>query len=117
MGGFYCTDLAALGGDDLDVSEAGSQDARFSCSDMASEITVTEVPYNEKTLICESYKNSKGETINYYFDGESLVKHEIVSTRGVVDAVTLENISTSVSDNKFKTTPPWNYINIDAFLQ
>ena len=117
IGGFYCTDLASLGGDDIDVSEAGTQDARFSCSDMVSEITVTEVPYSDKTLICESYKNSKGETINYYFDGESFVKHEIINTRGVVDGVTLENISTSVSDSKFKTTPPWNYINIDAFLK
>lgn len=117
MGGFYCTDLAALGGDDIDISETGSQDARFSSDDIATEIVVTEVNYEDKTLICESFYNSNGENIKFYFDEGAFVKHEIVSTRGVVDAVVLKDVKNSVSDKKFNVTPPWNYINIDAFLE
>ena len=117
MGGFYCTDLAALGGDDIDISETGAQDARFAASDIASEITVTEVPYEGKTLICESYTNKNGETVNYYFDNGDFVRHDIINKKGVVDSVTLKDIKNSVSDKKFDVKAPWNYINIDAFLE
>ncbi len=117
MGGFYCTDLAALGGDDLDITEAGAHDDRFVDGEITSEITVTEVPYSDRTLICESFVNDNGETVNFYFDGGDFVKHEIVNSRGVVDSVTLENVSSSVSDKKFDVTPPWNYINIDVFIK
>ena len=34
-----------------------------------------------------------------------------------VDAVVLKDVKNSVSDKKFNVTPPWNYINIDAFLE
>ena len=117
MGGFYCTDLAALGGDDIDISETGAQDARFAATDIASEITVTEVPYEGKTLICESYTNKNGETVNYYFDNGDFVRHDIINKKGVVDSVTLKDIKNSVSDKKFDVKAPWNYINIDAFLE
>lgn len=117
MGGFYCTDLAALGGEDINISETGAHDVRFTGDEIASEITVTEVNYGDSVLVCESYINDNGETVNFYFDGNEFVKHDIISSKGVVDTVTLKNVKSSVSDKKFNTTPPWNYINIDAFLQ
>lgn len=115
--GFYCTDLATLGGGDIDITETGAQDARFAAADIASEITVTEVPYEGKTLICESYTNKNGETVNYYFDNGDFVRHDIINKKGVVDSVTLKDIKTSVSDKKFNADAPLGYINIDELLQ
>lgn len=117
FGGFYCTDMAALGGEEIDMSQTGVYDVRFVKGEIASDITVTEIVYTDRVLISESFINSDGETVIFYFENGELVKHDIVNSLGQVDSVTLSNVKSSVSDKKFNVTPPWNYINIDAFLQ
>lgn len=117
FGGFYCSDMESLGGEDMDISQTASYDVRFVKGEIASDITVTEIRYPDKILISESYINSDGETVIFYFENGELVKHDIINAEGYVDSVTLKNVKSSVSDKKFNTTPPWNYINIDAFMQ
>lgn len=116
FGGFYCSDMSALGGEDIDMNQMSSANIRFSDSAIDSEITVAEVKYSDKTLIGEAYVDTNGNTVIYYFEDGELVRHDVVDKDGNLDSLVISNLKTSVSDKKFDTTPPLGYINIDMFM-
>ena len=121
FGGFYCTDMSAFGGDSVDMNDMNDYNVRFVDGEISSDITVTEVVYPDKTLITESFTNSKGETVIFYFENGQLVKHDIIMTSGKLDSLSISNIKSKVSDDCFEVRESYyilkGYINIDIFLQ
>ena len=117
FGGFYCSDIEAIAGTDMDLSSVDAYNLRFTESEPAGESVITEVVYSDRILISESYVDKDGNTVIFYFDNGEIVKHDVIKADGTIDSLDIKNVSGSVSDKKFDVTPPWNYINIDSFLQ
>ena len=76
------------------------------------EIKVSQANINGKNLIVESYINEAGETVNYYFDGESIVRLDTVSKKGTTDSVYYSLFSTDVSDSYFQIPKDYGYWNL-----
>ena len=117
FGGFYCSDIEAIAGSDMDLSSVDAYNERFTQSEPVGEGVITEVVYSDRILISESYVDKDGNTVIFYFDNGEIVKHDVIKADGTIDSLDIKNVSGSVSDKKFDVTPPWNYINIDSFLQ
>ena len=116
FGGFYCNDIEAIAGSEMDLSSVDAYNVRFTKSEPVSETVITEITYGDKTLISECYEDKDGNTVIFYFEDGKIVKHDIIRPDGTVDSLIVRNVSSSVSDSKFNVTPPWNYINIDSFI-
>ena len=117
FGGFYCSDIEAIAGSDMDLASVDAYNERFTQSEPVGESVITEVVYSDRILISESYVDKDGNTVIFYFDNGEIVKHDVIKADGTIDSLDIKNVSGSVSDKKFDVTPPWNYINIDSFLQ
>lgn len=117
FGGFYCSDIEAIAGSDMDITSVDAYNTRFTQSEPEGESIVTEVVYSDRVLITESYTDKDGNTAIFYFENGEIIKHDIIKADGTIDSLEIKNVSGSVSDSKFNVTPPWNYINIDSFLQ
>ena len=81
------------------------------------EITVSEVDFNGKTLICESYVASDGDTLNYYFDeNDMLVRRDIISPSGKTNTTLWSQITTEVPDSYFEIPKNYSYLNISWLM-
>lgn len=121
FGKFYTTNLEALAGGEVDMSEVTDYGGRFYKDTIASAVTVSEVTYDGAVCVRESYVNEKGETVTFYFKDGELIRHDIVNTMGQVDSALISNVKGTVSDSNFETSEAYyilkGYINIDIFLQ
>ena len=108
----YCKMPEDMMGEDMDIGammdEMGGDTVEI------GKITVSEVELNGEKLILESY-NSKtdGTTVNYYFDGDMLVRRDNVYADGHVDSTYFAQITTDVPDSYFEIPKGYSYINLD----
>ena len=85
-------------------------------------VTVSREKFNGKSVICESFLNSKtGYTMRYYFDGETLVGFERLHPKKADEIIYVETVSNTVKDTMFdppKSTliPPKPVLSLDEWL-
>lgn len=107
---------ADLLGEDMDMA---SMMADFADVELG-EITVSEVEINGQKLILESYISpTDGSTINYYFDGDVLVRKDNVDKNGKVDSTYFSRVTSDVPDSTFDLPAGYGYFNMSllgAFL-
>ena len=107
----YCKMPEDMMGEDMDIGammeEVGGEEVDF------GKITVSEVEINGEKLILESYISKDGTTVNYYFDGELLVRRDNVYSDGHVDSTFFAQITTDVPDSYFEIPKGYSYINLD----
>ena len=73
-----------------------------------------EVEINGEKLILESYNSKEyGTTVNYYFDGDVLVRRDNVYSDGHVDSTYFAQITTDVPDSCFEIPKGYGYLNLD----
>ena len=78
------------------------------------EVSVSQVELNGQKLILESYISPyDGTTVNYYFDGDILVRRDNVYSDGYVDSTYFAQITTDVPDSCFEIPKGYGYINLD----
>lgn len=78
------------------------------------DVIVTRTKFNNKSVIKESFYDSKtGYTMNYYFDGETLVGIIKQHPKKVDETIYVEEVSNTVSDDYFEK--PKGGISLDAF--
>ncbi len=105
----YCELSEELFGEDFDLS---SMTSSVNFSDVG-DITVSEVEVDGRKLILESYiSSSDGSTMNYYFDGDLLVRRDCISTAGVIDTMEFTSFTTDVPDSYFEIPQDYTYINL-----
>ena len=83
------------------------------------EIKVSKANINGKDLTVESYINSDGETVNYYFEGDNIVRLDTVSTNGSTSSLYYSLFTTNVPDSYFEVPDDYGYWNLSflgAFL-
>ena len=103
-------------GEDFDMS---AMMADFGMDDIG-EVSVSTVDINGQQLILESYVSSvDGSTVNYYFNGDQLVRRDNISTSGVTDSIYVSKFMSDVPDSYFEVPDGYGYLNlswIDALL-
>ncbi len=105
----YCKMPENMMGEDMDMSAMLSQMGE---SDIG-EIKVSEVEIGGQKLILESYNSTvDGTTVNYYFDGETLVRRDDISPSGIVDSTYFNRITTDVPDSHFEIPKGYGYLNL-----
>ena len=65
-----------------------------------------------KKLILESYTTKNGDTANYYFDGEALVRRDDIAKDGTVTTTVFTKFSTDVPDSYFEIPDDYGYLNL-----
>ncbi len=106
----YCKLPEEMMGEDFDMS---SMTENLGDSDIG-EVSVSEVEVNGQKLVLESYISSEtGETVNYYFDGDVLVRRDSVAANGSIDSMEFVEFSTNVPDSYFEIPDNFGYINLD----
>lgn len=104
----YCKLPDDLMGEDMDME---SMMSGFSISDVGN-VTAQEVELNGQKLILETYAASDGSTVNYYFDGEALVRRDSISPDGTVDSIFISRFTTDVPDSTFEIPDGYGYLNL-----
>ena len=106
----YCKMPEDLMGEDMDI---GAMMENMGDDDIG-KISVSEVEINGEKLILESYNSTvDGTTVNYYFDGDMLVRRDNVYSDGHVDSTYFAQITTDVPDSYFEIPKGYSYINLD----
>ena len=107
----YCKMPEDMMGEDMDIGsmmeDVGGEEV------VIDKITVSEVEINGEKLILESYNSKDGATVNYYFDGDLLVRRDNVYSDGHVDSTYFAQITTDVPDSYFEIPKGYSYINLD----
>ena len=107
----YCKMPEDMMGEDMDIGammdEMGGEVAEI------GEVSVSEVEINGEKLILESYNSKDGTTVNYYFDGDLLVRRDNVYSDGHVDSTYFAQITTDIPDSYFEIPKGYSYINLD----
>lgn len=98
-------------GDTSSMDMASALQADYAEEDI-SNVKVSEVEINGKKLILESY-NSDGATVNYYFDGDALVRRDDIASDGSVTSTIFTRFTTDVPDSYFEIPDGYGYINLD----
>lgn len=107
----YCKMPEDALGEDMDMGAMLSE--MGGVSDIG-KITVSEVEIDGQKLILESYNSTvDGSTVNYYFDGETLVRKDNISQSGIVDSTYFNRITTDVPDSYFEIPSGYGYLNLD----
>ncbi len=105
----YCKLPEDLMGEDMDI---GSMMADFDLGDIG-DVTVSQVDIGGQQLILESYTSlDDGSTINYYFNGDNLVRRDSISTAGVVDSIYISRFMSDVPDSYFEIPAGYGYLNL-----
>ncbi len=105
----YCKLPEDLMGEDMDIS---SMMADFDMADIG-QVTVSQVDVDGKQLILESYISlDDGSTVNYYFDGDNLVRRDNVNLAGEVDSMFVSNFMSDVPDSYFEIPAGYGYLNL-----
>ncbi len=105
----YCKMPEDMMGEDMDMSAMLSEMGESDIGD----IKVSEVEIGGRKLILESYNSTiDGTTVNYYFDGDTLVRRDDISPSGVVDSTYFTRITTDVPDSHFEIPKGYGYLNL-----
>lgn len=108
----YCKMPEEALGEDMDMG--AMLDEMGSISDIGNKITVSQVEIDGQKLILESYNSTAdGSTVNYYFDGETLVRKDNISQSGIVDSTYFNRITTNVPDSYFEIPSGYGYLNLN----
>ncbi|MBQ7005622.1 MAG: hypothetical protein IJN68_04245 [Clostridia bacterium] len=75
------------------------------------------VDVNGALLVRESTTDINGNTVNYYFDGDVLVKSETISPAGSATSTEFEMITTSVDDSLFQIPSGYGYLNLEWLMK
>lgn len=105
----YCKMPQDMMGEEMDMDAMLSDVAE---EEITGDITVSEVEINGQKLILESY-NLDGTTVNYYFDGDVLVRRDNVYSDGHVDSTYFAQLTTDVPDSYFEIPKGYAYLNLD----
>ena len=101
---------AELMGDTDGLDMAGELQNSYSEDDLKN-VKVSEVEIGGKKLILESY-NSGGTTVNYYFDGDKLIRRDDVYADGTVSSTVFKRFTTNVPDSYFEVPDGYGYLNL-----
>lgn len=101
---------AELMGDTDGLDMAGELQNSYSEDDLKN-VKVSEVEIGGKKLILESY-NSGGTTVNYYFDGDKLIRRDDVYSDGTVSSTVFKRFTTNVPDSYFEVPEGYGYLNL-----
>lgn len=99
-------------GDDLDMSELNMA-SNFATDISNKKVTVKTVEINGKLLTCESYYTEKGSLMEYYFDGDTLVRLDSTDTDGQLSSTYISKLTTDVPDSTFQIPDGYGYLNLD----
>ena len=102
---------ADLMGDTEGLDLASSLQETYS-EDEIKNVKVSEVELGGKRMILESY-NSGGTTVNYYFDGDKLVRRDDVYSDGTVSTTVFKKFTTNVPDSYFEIPKGYGYLNLE----
>ena len=105
----YCKMPEDMMGEEMNMDEMMSEAA----VEEIGEVSVSEVEINGQKLILESYTSNDGVTVNYYFDGEVLVRRDNVYSDGHVDSTYFAQLTTDVPDSYFEIPKGYGYLNLD----
>ncbi|MGN0447875.1 MAG: hypothetical protein ACI4GC_04935 [Acutalibacteraceae bacterium] len=94
---------------DMDPSEFSGS---FEVDDDPGKVTVSAVDVNGQLLTCESSIDDNGNTLNYYFDGDMLVRQDSISPDGTVSSTYFNKITTDVPDSTFEIPSNYGYWNL-----
>ncbi len=67
-------------------------------------------------LVRESTTDTNGNTVNYYFDGDVLVKSETITPSGSATATEFSLITTTVGDELFRIPSDYKYLNLEWLM-
>ena len=95
-------------GDDFDMSSMMSS---FGKAVDTSKVETSTVKIGNQTLNCETIKDDKGE-MRYYFDGDTLVRMDSVSSDGTVDSTYISKLTSDVPDSTFQIPSNYGYLNL-----
>ncbi len=105
----YCKLPEDLMGEDFDMS---SMMADFGMDDIG-EVSVSTADINGQKLILESYiSSSDGSTVNYYFNGDQLVRRDNIAKNGAVDSIYVSKFMSDVPDSFFRIPDGYGYLNL-----
>ena len=99
-----------LMGDTESLDMASTLQESYSEEDL-SNVKVSEVELGGKKVILESY-NSGGTTVNYYFDGDKLIRRDDVYSDGTVSSTVFTKFTTNVPDSYFEIPDGYGYLNL-----
>lgn len=99
-----------LMGDTESLDMASTLQETYSEEDL-KDIKVSEVELGGKKVILESY-NSDGVTVNYYFDGDKLIRRDDVYSDGTVSSTVFTKFTTNVPDSYFEIPDGYGYLNL-----
>lgn len=112
----YCKLPEDMLGEDFDMS---GMMADFGSGEIG-EVTVSLADINGQKLILESYVSPvDGSTVNYYFNGDQLVRRDNISKGGTVDSIFVSKFMSDVPDSYFRVPDGYGYLNlswIDALM-
>lgn len=101
---------AELLGESDGLDMAGTLQESYAEDDL-SNVKVSEVELGGKKLILESYNNGD-MTVNYYFDGDKLVRRDDVYSDGTVSSTIFSKFTTNVPDSYFEVPDGYGYLNL-----
>lgn len=101
---------AELMGDTEGLDMASTLQESYSEEEIKN-VKVSEVELGGKRMILESY-NSGGTTVNYYFDGDKLVRRDDVYSDGTVASTVFKKFTTNVPDSYFEVPDGYGYLNL-----
>ena len=95
-------------GEDFDMS---SMMASFGKAVDTSNVETSTVKIGDQTLNCETIKDDSGE-MRYYFNGDTLVRMDSVSSDGTVDSTYISKLTSDVPDSTFQIPSNYGYLNL-----
>lgn len=101
---------ADLMGDTEGLDMAASLKESYSDADL-TDVKVSEVKLGGKKVILESYNNGD-TTVNYYFDGDKLIRRDDVYSDGTVSSTVFSKFTTNVPDSYFEIPKGYGYLNL-----
>lgn len=101
---------ADLMGDTEGLDMAASLKESYSDADL-TDVKVSEVELGGKKVILESYNNGD-TTVNYYFDGDKLIRRDDVYSDGTVSSTVFSKFTTNVPDSYFEIPKGYGYLNL-----
>lgn len=105
----YCKLPEDLMGEDFDMS---AMMADFGMNDVG-EVTVSKANLNGQELIVESYISEvDGSTVNYYFNGDQMVRRDNISKSGTTDSIYVSKFLSEVPDSYFQIPEGYGYLNL-----